>query len=398
MSKTHHSSTRLLLKALPISMLIVANMPAHSVWIDTPNVRDGLQFGLFASARPQLTHTSDKFTYTLGDPRIYGQAGTIAQVLADQDRQDADRRLRAAGTNSASVQIAARQALTKDLTLRGNVLLSYNPNGHSNHGALWGVSLDIDRFGSVSVGDQWTRLPVSESDADNIVQANGTNIAVEYTKIPNLTLSGYHMLTAAEDIRNPRDSGWHKSTGAGAQYEFNFAPRKKVSVAAGVTRSSGHKAPFWVNSVSKQSAYMGSVGYQYNDLTIGLDYGESKSRYNGAWADAIDTTVYGVKATYEITPRLKGTVSYSHRTDDNTKPIGIDFLVEGGFGVNNNPRFPAFDKIEEDRYKVGLDYQLYKGVSFSASVENQRTDNYVAEGKFSERSRLHTSVGASLSF
>ena len=386
------------IKVLSASLLATLSMSAHSAWIDTPNVRDGLQLGIFTSVRPQLTHTSNKFNYTLGDPRIYGQTGTIAQVLADQDRQDADRRLRASGTNRASVNLSARQVLTKDLTLRGNVLLSYNPNSYANHGALWGVGLEIHKFGDITIGDEYTRLPVGETDADNLTEQNGTNIAVEYTKVPNLTLAGYYMFANSSDIYNPRRDGWHRSNGIGAKYEFNVAPRKKLTIASGMSRSNGHKSPFYNDSASKNKSYMGTVGYQYNNLAIDFDYGKAEGRYNGEWADTINSTVYGIKATYDITPRLKGTLSYAHRTDDNTKPIGIDFLIDNKFSVDNNPYFQTFDKIKENRYKVGMSYQLYKGVSFNASVENQRTDNYVTEGKFSERNRLHTAVGANFSF
>ena len=168
--RTTSLSYRWLPKALPASLLVALSMPAHSVWIDTPNVRDGLQLGIFTTVNPQITHTSNKFDYTLGDPAIYGANGTYEQVAADQDRQDADRRLRAEGVNDASVQFAARQVLTKDLTARGSVLLGYTQDGNRNYGALWGVGLDIDRFGSITVGDEWTRLPVRQTDVNNIIQ------------------------------------------------------------------------------------------------------------------------------------------------------------------------------------------------------------------------------------
>lgn len=381
-----------------MGLLVALSMPAHSLWIDTPNVRDGLQFGVFTTINPELTHTSNKFNYTLGDPRIYGQSGTIAQVLADQDRQDADRRLRADGVHDGAVQFAVRQVLTKDLTLRANAYLSYDKNSHYNHGALWGVSLDIDDFGDITVGDGWTRLPVRQTDVDNLVQNRGTNIGIEYTDIPDLTLTGYHMFTNSNDVNDPRQGGWHKSNGVSAKYEFDFAPRNNLTVAAGTTRSTGHRSPYYTNHASKGKSYMGSVGYQYNNLTIAVDYGKSSNKYNDVWADTIKTRVYGIKTTYDITPRLTGTLSYAHKLADNTKPINLNFLINSGLGVENSSIFPVFDKTKQNRYKAGLDYQLYKGITISGSVEQQRTTNYVTEGKFSERKRLHTTVGARFSF
>ena len=396
--RTTSLSYRWLPKALPASLLVALSMPAHSVWIDTPNVRDGLQLGIFTTVNPQITHTSNKFDYTLGDPAIYGANGTYEQVAADQDRQDADRRLRAEGVNDASVQFAARQVLTKDLTARGSVLLGYTQDGNRNYGALWGVGLDIDRFGSITVGDEWTRLPVRQTDVNNIIQFRGTNAAIEYTGIPNLTVSGYHMFAATSDVRDRRDGGWHRSNGVSAEYEFDFAPRNKLTIAAGGAQSKGHENPFYVNHASKNDAYLVGIGYEYQDLKLGFDYGEAKAKYNDLWAGTINTKVYGVKASYEFTPRLTGTVSYAHKTDDNSKPINLQFLINNRFTVNNSAAFPTFDKTKQDRYRVGLDYQLYKGLRLSASLENQITTNYVVEGEFSERNRLHAAVGASLSF
>lgn len=397
---TSFLSYKRLPKALPVGLLIALSMPTHSAMIDTPNVRDGLSFGIFTNINPEFTYTSNKFNYVLGDPRIYGQTGTIAQVLADKDRQDADKRLRADGVHDGSIQLIARQVLTKDLTLEASGLLAYDKNSHRNYGALWGVGLEIDKFGEISIGDAWTRLPVRQTDVDNIIQNRGTNIAVEYTGIPDLTVAGYHMFTSSEDVDDPRQSGWHKSHGLAVKYEFDFAPKNKLTVAVGGTLSKGHDNPFFVDTASKGESYMGSIGYHYNDLNIAFDYGESKNKYNGAWADNINTKVYGVKASYNITPRLKGTISYAHKDYDNTKPIGIDFFLARPniFDVNNLPGFPIFDKVKQDRYKTSLDYQLYHGIKLTGSVEKQITTNYVTEGKFSERNRLHASVGASFSF
>ncbi|MDO4222459.1 MAG: hypothetical protein Q4D05_00300 [Acinetobacter sp.] len=391
-------SAQWLPKALTASVLAVLSMPAYSLWIDTPNVRDGLRFGAFVTINPQLTHTSNKFTYTLGDPRIYGTEGTIAQVLADQDRKDSDGRLRGDGVNSGFIQLVANQALTKDLNIHGSVAVDYNKDGYYNYGALWGLGLEVRRFGSFTVGDGWTRLPVKKTDATNIIQNRGTNVAIEYTAIPNLTLAGYHMFTAASDVNNNRVSGWHRNHGVAAEYVFDFAPRKQLTVAAGAARGKGHQNPYYVDTIIKGTSYMGSVSYQHNDLTLAVDYGKGRNTYNGIFIDDMDTTVFGAKATYEITPRIKGTLSYAREVDDNSKPISLDFLIDNGFGVDNWANFPVFDKTIQDRYKVGLDYQLYSRVKLSASVEKQRTRNYVTEGEFSQRDRLYSSVGASFGF
>lgn len=390
--------TKWLPKALPMGMLVALSIPAHAAWIDTPNVRDGLQFGIFASVNPSVSQVSNKFYYTLGDPRIYGQTGTIAQTLADKDRLDSDRRIRQNGTDDAFLQLAARQVLTKDLTLSGSVGLGYDKDSHRNYGALWGLSLNTKDGLRLTVADGYSRLPVRQTNVDNIIQNRGSNISVESTHIPDLTLNAYHMFAVSSNVNDNSIGGWHKSNGASAKYVFDFSPRDKLTVAAGGTHSTGHKTPRYVNTPSKGSAYMGSVGYQHKDLNVAFDYGKQKVKYNGGWVDNLNTTVYGVKAAYDITPRLTGTVSYSHKTDDNTKPIDLQFLIDGDFGVNNYDAFPVFDKVKQDRYKLGLDYQLYKGIEINASVEDIRTRNYVVEGEFSKRERIEATAGVSLSF
>lgn len=381
-----------------MGLLVALSMPAHSLWIDTPNVRDGLQFGIFANVNPELTYTSNKFNYVLGNPRIYGRSGTIAQVLADQDRQDSDRRLKADGVHDAAVQFVARQVLTKDLTLRSNAYLTYDKDGHRNHGALWGVALDIDDFGSIAVGDNWTRLSGRQTDANNLIQNSGTHIGIEYTDIPDLTLNAYHMFAVSRNVDDPNSNGWHRSHGISAEYEFDFAPRNKLTVAAGSTRSTGHKDPNRAYFASKGKSYMGGFSYQHNDLTLAADYGKSRNRYNDSWIGTLNTKVYGIKATYEFTPRLTGMLSYARKQDNNSKPIDLQFLIANEFGVENIPAFPVFSRVKQNRYKAGLDYQLYKGVTISSSVELQQTTNYVVEGKFSERDRLYGTLGARFSF
>lgn len=384
------------IKFLPLSMLAALAMPAHSLWVSTPNVRDGLKLYVGGNVSPTIGTTSNKFRYTIADPAIYGPEGTLEQVLADQDRQDADRRLRAEGTDDAAIELYVSQVLTKGLSLNGSTYLSYNKNSSTNYGALWGLSLDFGSsgdLGRVTVGDGWTRLPVKQTDVDNIIQNRGKNIFVRYTGIPDLTLAGYHMFSASNDVNDPAAYGLHKSNGVSADYQFDFGARKNLTLAAGYTRSEGNKNPRYVDDVAKGKSYLVGANLQHNNLKLGLDYGQRENTYNGAWWDTLKTEVYGIKATYEITPRLTGTLSYAHKTDSNSKPVSLQTLV-----AQRSVESSFFEKVKQDRYLAKLNYQLYKNISLNGEISNTRTKNYVTEGEFSRRDRLSASLGASFSF
>lgn len=391
------SKFKVAIKFLPVSVLAALAMPAHSLWIDTPNVRDGLNLYIGGSANPKISTTSNKFRYTMANPAIYGENGTLEQVLADQDRQDADRRLRAEGAHDAGIELYASQVLTKKLTLSGSTYLTYDQDASRNHGALWGVSLDFGSFGElgrITVGDSWTRLPVRQTDVDNIIQNRGRNVSARYTGIPDLTISGYYLFNASSDQNDRYAHGLHKSNGISADYKFDFGARKNLTLAAGYTKSNGNKNPYYVDDVIKGNSYLLGVGFQHNDLKVGLDYGERTNTYNGVWWNDLESKVYGVKATYELSPRLTGTLSYAHKTDNNSKPISFDYIAQNR-SVNESM---VFDKVKQDRYIAKLDYKLYKNISVNGEITNTRTKNYVTEGEFSRRDRLSASVGASFSF
>lgn len=395
MRKTTPPLLKSVVKVLPLSLLAVAAMPAHSLWIDTPNVRDGLQFNIYNSVYPRVSTTSDKLTYVLGDPALYGANGTLEQVLRDQGRKENDERARLQGTSSLATQFVGRQAINKDWTAVGTIYLQYNPNSTRNWGAPWGISL-ASNAATVALGTTFAGLDVGQTDADSVLAESGTAVSVEYTDIPNFTVNAFHMLTQSSDNNDRTEFGWHKNNGLSASYTFNFAPRNELKVAAGATISKGHDSPWYVNQTGKAKGYMGSVSYQYGNLKLAADYGESEEKFNGVWFDELNTKSYGVKATYKFTPRLTSSLSYSHLTADNTKPVTLAEIAGRRIGLNDERYF--FDKTKKDRYKFETSYNVWRGIDVIGSVENAETRHYVAEGQLTERKALTTTAGARFTF
>lgn len=388
--------SRLAVKLLPASLLLAMAMPAHSVWIDQPGVKNGLQFNIYNSVYPRVSTTSNKFTYVYGDPALFGAAGTLEQVLANQDRKDSDERYRLVGMSALNTQFVARQVLNKDWTAVANLYIAYNPNGANNWGVPWGMGMAYKRDAYFTIGNTNPGIGVSKSDADSLLNNNGTYFTAEYTGLRDLTVTASHSLTAADDVRDASDFGWRKNNGLSVEYDFNFAPRNVLTVGLAGTRSRGHNSPWYTNQPAKNDAYMASLAYQYGDLTLGADYGKGQEKFNGAWFDELDKTSYGVKATYKFTPRLTGSLSYSHLEADNNKPVAFQDLINRRISLNESRYF--FDKTTSERYRAEASYNVWRGISLIGSVENAKNRHYIAEGEFAKRETLTATAGARFTF
>lgn len=402
---SRHLAARQLHRTLPLSVLaLISTTSASAAMLEIPAIRDGLNLGIYGSVGPNFTTESNKFNYTHGDPNIFGSDGTIADVLANQDRKDSDEQLRLNGLNWGSVEFYASQKLTPKITANGSILIEASESYSSNWGAYWGMWLDFGSYGEkgrISIGGRNNGLGVSQTGLGmlNTLNDAGTNINGRYTGIPNLTLSAYHMFTQASDINNNRATGWHRSDGVSAKYDFEFAPRKSLTLAGGYGWNRGHDQMAYWDVAERADAYLLGVGFQHNDWTVGLDYGWRDETYNGYMAHSINRTTYGTKVDYEFTPRLKGTFSYGHSESDNTSPAPIQRLVSWGtLEPNSGLEAFYFDKVKQDRYSAGLSYQLHKGITLNGSVTNLKTKNYADEGEFSNREQLSVSAGATFSF
>lgn len=400
---THLSKTAI--KLLPACVLAVMAMPAHSVFIDQPNVKNGLRFYAGTSLSPAFTNTSRKFTYTYGDPTIYRgtNAQQIEQMLADQDKKLTDDELRLSGMSGGYIELYGAQAIHKDLTVSASVLLDGGEGGIGNYGAYWGLSADYDRVGRLTVGGRNNGLGVGKTGLAmlNTLNDNGMNIVARYTRIPDLTITGYHMFNQSADVRNNREIGWHKSNGLSAQYTFAPSSQQRVTMALGASRSRGHdEVPFW-DVAAKADAYMAGLSYRYNKAILSADYGIRNEKHNGVLVDELDIKTYGAKLDYEFTPRLTASISYGHKGTQNSRPVSFnDWLSWGIRGASQNQTIEGklFNEVKQDRYAASLSYRLWENVSLNGSVASLQTKNYLAEGQFSKREELTTSIGASFNF
>lgn len=399
--------SRLAVKLLPASLLLAMAMPAHSVWIDQPGVKNGLRFYVGAGLSPSLTTTSRTFTYTYGNPAIYGANGTMAQVLADQDKKLTDEELRLSGFGGGYAELYASQAINKNWRMNASVLLDGGAGGINNWGAYWGVTADYSNLGTqiarFTLGGRSNGLGVGKTGIGmlNTLNDSGMNLAVRYTGTPDLTVAAYHMFNQSADVRNRELGGWHKSNGLSVSYSFLPTAHQQLTLALGGSHSRGHETPFYWNTTARSNAYMAGMSYRHNKATLSMDYGVRADQYNKAFVDKIDIKTYGAKLDYKITPRLTANVSYGHKESENSKPISFNDWVRWGLtnpSQNENIESRLFNQVKQDRYALGVSYDVWNNISLNGSVAKLQTKNYMTEGQFSKREELTTSVGASFSF
>lgn len=395
--------SKLAVKLLPACVLAVMAMPAHSIFIDQPNVKNGIRFYLGTELSPSIGTTTRKFHYTYGDPAIYGATGSMAQVLADQDKKLTDDQIRLNGLGAGYLELYASQAIHKDLRVGGSILLDGGVGGFNNYGAYWGLTADYSKVGRLTIGGRNNGLGVGKTGLTmlNTLNDSGLNVVARYTGIPDLNIHAYHMLAQSADIRNRAEQGWHKSNGLSMQYAFNPTAQQRFTFALGASRSRGHEAPTTWFQQAKADAYMAGLSYRYNKATFALDYGIRNDKFNGNLVDEIDTNTYGAKFDYKITPRLSASVSYGHKHTENNRPISLNDWVSWGLrspSSNTTVESRLFNEVKQDRYELGATYQLYNNISLNGSVSQLKTKNYLDKGEFSRREELNTRIGASFSF
>lgn len=382
------------IQCLTIGAGLMVSISAHSIVLDT---KEALYFGLGGEISPSFTTTTnDSFHYTYGDPKIYGTNGTIADVLQDQDRQDAKRNIYLQGVNDASIFFYAQQHLTKDYMIGATTGVLFNNQGYHPYGANWGVELERRNIANLKIGSRWAGFDITQTSAENLLSAPGTNIHLNWTKIPNLSISGFYMLAPSSDVRNPYNADLHKAHGLSASYLHSFAPRQNLEGKIGFMRTDAHDKPLEATAQKgKANAVMASISYQHNNATFATDYGMAQKRHNGAMFDRLKTQVFGARFGYEITPRLEIELDYARNNTQNNQPIRFADLVNHGSDVHETD---YFHQVIKDDYGASLSYQLYKGISLKGSAKNSRTRNFLSDGEFSRRSSTTYSVGARFSF
>lgn len=384
----------------------IMTVPAWAVVLNN-NLRDGLEITLTAAARPTLGASSSKFTYHYGDPEIFNRyddsgnlisVGTIEDVLAYQDREANDERLRIDGINSAGVWVGVEQRLTRDITIDGEVgLWTWRGGSAVNQ---FGLGINHAKLGNVYIQSNsgFPTRNVATSSTYTSLDTYGSAVSARYTQIPGFTLGAYYAFPESSDTR-VTDSALHGGHGVLASYEKSFSPYQ--SLLGGIAYTHGERDVHLRSNTSykEKDAYGVGVRYKYQKFTVGLDASRGEEVLSGRLVDKIDTSTYGVRLTHATTPRINTTLYYGKRTDEKTASSGNALsyinLLNNGSGVTENI---LFDEVKRRQYGVNVDYSLYAGVTLTGSISKEEVTNYLTDGKFSERDNLNYRAGVSFQF
>lgn len=403
-------STKFLRSALSLGVFsAVASMmtvPAYAALLNN-NLRDGLEITLTGAARPTITTSSEKFTYLYGDPSIFNRydssgnlisAGTVEQVLANQDRELTDERLRLDGIHGAGIWVGAEQRLTRDITIEGEVgLWAWGGGSAVNQ---FGLGINHAKLGGVNIqsNSSFRTRDVATSSTYTALDTQGSAVSARYTEIPNLTLGAYYAFPASNDTR-VTDTALHGGHGVMASYSHSFSPYQSLS--GGVAYTHGKRdVHLRSNSAYKEKdAYGVGLRYKYQDFTVALDVSRGEETLGGALVDKIDIDTAGIRVTHATTPRINTYAYYGERKDKKSASSGNTLsyinLLNNRSGVTESI---LFDKVQRKQYGVGMDYYLYQGITLSGSVANTETTNYLTDGVFSKRENLSYTAGVSFWF
>lgn len=411
---------------------------AHAVSIERAFNNGGTYFDVRVRVSPSLSKTEENFSYLGNDPWAMvrhvrdaqgnplfitdpsgnvlinpatGQpypalefADTPEKVIARKNQSLRDERLRMSGVNTADVGFTIGQNINNKTTLYTTLATIYSTNydflyvgdimlRHNDYG-----SLNFSANGFLPTGSVATTGTFSPLDS----QA-GSAISAEYTYIPNVTLGGYYAFSDVSDPRAP-DSALKQGYGATATYKHSFGLRHDLSLRAGYTKSERDNS-IESNSVARdKDAWLVGVRYDYNDWTIRLDGGQSKSDFRSNIIKDAKTNTMGVRVSYDFTPRFTGAVYYGQEKTKSQEADGVTLnsqtLVRTALSRYQDPldERQLFKSIKKDVYGVRLNYTYNNNLSFNARAEHDNSTYTLTDGDFAKQKGKSYSVGATFSF
>lgn len=393
----------------------ITTTSTYAVWLDhNVQVKDGLSFNISGDLSPSLNQDVATFNYIYGDPRIYDKKdkqgnpvlGTLEQVLKDKDRHDLDERLRLSSHQDNGIGFTVFQQINRDINA-GAFMYLYAVAGETRGNSSvysYGITANHDKFGSIKLSNSssFDTSSVAHAGVFNELSGRGSLAAITYKPTARLNVGGFYAFPSAADVRDTNDGGLHKGMGSWATYRHYFAPRESIKASVGVAKTEHLPETIsYYNSEQEKLAYGAGLSYQYNDLSLDLDSTFSNKRYSSSFVNTADTRTHGIKLSYDITPRLSADISYGISVTNKTagrsnKAFDFDFINQPSRQRINEE--VLFKSINRQQYRLGVDYELYDGVSLQGSVTNQKTTNYLEEGAFSERNLRTYNAGFNFSF
>lgn len=393
-----------------MTLLAVAtglSLPAQAAWLDL-NLRNGMEMAISGTVSPSFTKTRSVFQYKYGDNTIYPAGTSVEQILLNQNRRDADERMRLSGVGTSSIGFSLNQRLTKNWTayaysvLYGAHASDWNYEEYwypANFYANYGITLTHDKHGAIGLSTgNLLKEYIGDTGTFDLSAAEGSAINVSYTSIPDLKVKAYWAFPRATDVRSAADTGIHGGYGVAVSYLHHFmSPRHNLGGEIAFANTDRHDG---INSANQNTlakdrqSYTAALAYQHDKVKLTLEAGKSAEelgRAATAKLDKVDARSYGARVDYEFTPELSVYAAYGN----------VNYEKEGATSfadLGSVSEYYVFKNVKADVYKAGISYQLFRNISLRGDLSHQVVKNYVDEGYFSRTEYSTATIGTSFSF
>ncbi|MDO4441237.1 MAG: hypothetical protein Q4B81_03550 [Moraxella sp.] len=438
MTKNFVSSPSSLLLLGGAMMIGAFGSSAHAVSLERAFNNGGTLFDARVRVSPSLSTTSEEFSYLGNDPWAMVQhtkdpqgnplfvtdpsgnfvinpttgqpypilefADTPEKVIARKNQSLRDERLRMNGVNTADVGFSIGQNINNKTTLYTTLATIYDRS--SDFLYVGDIMLRHNDYGSLNFianGYLPTDSVATTSTFNPLDSQAGSAISAEYTYIPNVTLGGYY---AFSDVSDPRslDRAIKQGYGATATYRHSLGLRHNLSLRAGYTKSERDN-DIESNSVARdKDAWLLGLRYDYDDWTLRLDGGQSKSDFRSNIIKDAKTNTMGVRVSYDFTPRLTGSVYYGQEKTKSQEVDGVTLnsqtLIRTALNRYQDPldERQLFKSIKKDVYGVRLSYAYNSNLSFNARAEHDNSTYTLTDGDFAKEKGKSYSIGTTFSF
>ena len=393
-----HTKIHLVLAAAIAALAPMGAQAAYNVYS-----KDGLTLDIGGNVTAEFKKDHNRFTYEANDSRYNYNYNTsqYETFVKGQDISDSDRRSRLGFDRGSSwLQLRGQQRINQELRATATVQLGYYDNSLNLSAA--NVALDLRNVGSVTVGKQFLHSGyVSRTNTYYPVDYFGnSSIRVDYTGVPELQVSAYHLFPSQDDVRKEDSVNEIQGNGVSATYRVRIAPDHSVRFGAAYTQSKRNPLQNVNWSFSKKNAAVGSVEYKYRDLTLAVDAGYEKEKIDTATLGEAKSKSYGVKAEYQFTPRFKTAVGFGMKRSEKTAGSNGSFNTSdiNTYGYIYPSEEYLFPKIKRNKYYLKADYDLRKNVTIYSKAEVENVKNYADGELFSKRKRRELTAGISVTF
>lgn len=427
------------LQKLTLSLLLAGGLmtSASAAWLENIQGSNGVRgFLVGGQLSPELSGYERKFNYVYGNPNLMGTPdGDTPHLQAffeslDKDARTERKSLNAKmGVDNAVIFRINRRLNDKDYIVGTLAIAPDDQRRLLDASPMWGVQYIREDLGDISFGRMGVTINPQNTDTYSPFSSVNRNSGISgatitFDKYANWNAKAFYSLPTTDNTRAP-SSMTHRGYGASASYTHKMTPNHFVTLEGGYSTFERHpnfnRAQLIPNvggqhiyqSAIKEHNYGGSLTYRYADWTTSLDFGRKEGKIPDApIVDKVDIDNFGVKVAYQVTPRFEVSGAYGIQKSDANEAHPWELSVPQIFpkpAANANARQREylqrrifeqylFKKIHSEQIRLDATYKFGDNFSGRAIVMRENIDNYVPEGKFSERQNTEYGVGLTYVF